>query len=124
MEIAAEVVRRVHGFSDGFSLTRANGVAFTGECKLWFERQLATNWKAEAALSDIGFAGRASRVSGAHWSVRVTHRFLRRGTFVKIVSAGIKCQHSQRLQSRRSKNDPLYLVQIPVVAAPVIEKAT
>jgi hypothetical protein len=44
--------------------------------------------------------------------------------FVKTVSAGIKCQHSQRLQSRRSKNDPLYLVQIPVVAAPVIEEAT
>src|SRR5450755_3740052 len=41
------------------------------------------NWlrtgKAEAALSHIGFAGCASRASGAHWSVSVTHRFLRRG---------------------------------------------
>ena len=32
-----------------------------------------------AALSHIGFAGCASRVSGAHWSVSVTRRFLRRG---------------------------------------------
>jgi hypothetical protein len=44
------------------------------------------NWlrtgKAEAALSHIGFAGCASRASGAHWSVSVTHRFLRRGLFL------------------------------------------
>ena len=41
------------------------------------------NWlrtgKAEAALSNIGFAGCAKRASGDHWSVSVTHRFLRRG---------------------------------------------
>ena len=41
------------------------------------------NWlrtgKAEAALSHIGFAGCASRASGAHWSVSVTQKFLRQG---------------------------------------------
>src|ERR1700722_10517834 len=38
--------------------------------------------KAEAALSHIGFAGCASRASGARRSVSVTHRFLRRGLFL------------------------------------------
>ncbi len=36
----------------------------------------------EAALSRIGFAGCASRARGRHWSVSVTHRFLRRGFFL------------------------------------------
>jgi hypothetical protein len=43
--------------------------AFTGEGN-WFERQLATNRKAEAALSYIGFPGCASRASGANWRGR------------------------------------------------------
>ncbi len=45
------------------------------------------NWlrtgKPEAALSNIGFAGCASRAS-AHWSVSVTHRFLRRGVNLAV----------------------------------------
>src|SRR5262249_34490514 len=53
--------------------------AFTGEGKLVQKATGYEQGKAEAALSHIGFAGYATRASGAHWSVPVTHRFLRRG---------------------------------------------
>jgi hypothetical protein len=56
-----------------------DGVAFTGEGKLVRKATGYEQEKAEAALSHIAFAGCASRPSGAHWSVSVTHRFLRRG---------------------------------------------
>jgi hypothetical protein len=46
----------------------------------WFEGQLATNCKKlKPRYPASGSAGCASRVSGRHWSVSVTHRFLRRG---------------------------------------------
>lgn len=41
------------------------------------------NWlrpeKAEPALTRIEFAGWGIRAPGRHWSVSITHRFLRRG---------------------------------------------
>src|SRR4051794_11331773 len=58
-----------------------NGVSFTGEGKTSSKGNWLRTEKAEAALSHIGVAGCASRVSGAHCSVSVTHRFLRRGLF-------------------------------------------
>src|SRR4051794_25707905 len=57
-------------------------VAFTGEAKLVGKAIGYEQEKAEAPLSSIGFAGCASRAfRRAHWSVSVTHRFLRRGFF-------------------------------------------
>ena len=68
-------------FCDTLHVPASNGVAFTGEGKLVRKATGYEQEKAEAALSHIGFAGCASRASGAHWSVSVTHRFLRRGKF-------------------------------------------
>ena len=74
---------RPHGPGTLQALTESrilpDGVAFTGEFKLVRKATGYEQEKAEAALSHIGFAGCASRASGAHWSVSVTHRFLRRG---------------------------------------------
>jgi hypothetical protein len=42
-----------------------DGVAFTGEGKLSSKGNGLRTGKAEAALSHLGFAGRASRASGA-----------------------------------------------------------
>jgi len=64
------------------------------------------NWlrtgKAEAAPSHIGFAGCASRASGAHWSVSVTHRFLRRGKILFTAFFFRRKPHSIGSRDRRS----------------------
>ena len=55
----------------------------TGSKGNWLRTQ-----NAEAALSRIGFAGCASRARGRHWSVSVTHRFLRRGCLKNPLKEG------------------------------------
>ena len=62
-----------------------NGVVFARQGKLVRKATGYEQEKAEAAPSHTGFAGCASQASGAHWSVSVTHRFLRRGKIKVIV---------------------------------------
>jgi hypothetical protein len=65
-------------------LTASNdGVAFIGEGKPVSKGNWLRTGKAEATLSHIGFPGCAIRASGTHWSISVTHRFLRRGKILK-----------------------------------------
>src|ERR1043166_7487941 len=70
----------------------ADGVAFTREGNLVRKATGYEQEKAETALSPLGFAGGASRASGAHWSVSVTHRFLRRG--LNILPIGLFLRES------------------------------
>ena len=89
----------------------SNGVAFTGEGKLVRKATGYEQEKAEAALSHIGFAGCASRASGAHWSVSVTHRFLRRGLILSLPKLNVSPTSSSDVRECASGSRKLWAAQ-------------
>jgi hypothetical protein len=79
----------------------------TGSKGNWLRTQ-----NAEAALSRIGFPGCASRARGRHWSVSVTHRFLRRGCFLEELILGFRCDFFAGFFGEDAREDRVDVAQV------------